>query len=178
MAPAPLNHKQKRFALEYRVDANGTQAAIRAGYSTRGADVTAVRLLADPRIRALIEAHQERVLEKVAAKGDKVLEELAHFAHSDLADAFRPDGTLMHVTEMPEHIRRAIRSVEFTELFDGHGQDKLLIGRTVKLTLWDKPKGLELLGRNAKLFQDKVQLEVGESLAELLAKARAPDGES
>ena len=33
----PLNEKQKRFVLEYLIDLNATQAAIRAGYSKKTA---------------------------------------------------------------------------------------------------------------------------------------------
>lgn len=46
---------QDRFIAEYCIDLNGTQAAIRAGYSPNGADVTAVRLLAQTRIRTEID---------------------------------------------------------------------------------------------------------------------------
>ena len=41
----PLNPRQAAFVREYLVDLNGTQAAIRAGYSPNGADVQAIRLL-------------------------------------------------------------------------------------------------------------------------------------
>lgn len=50
-----LTEKQRRFILEYIKDANGTQAAIRAGYSKNGADVAAIRLLGNARISAEID---------------------------------------------------------------------------------------------------------------------------
>lgn len=174
---APLTYKQKAFALEYRKDHNGTQAAIRAGYSHRGADVTAVRLLADARIKALIGEADTKALEKVQSAGDRVLTELATFAYSDVAEAFHDDGTLKHPKDMPEGLRRAIKSFEVEELFDGAGQDKFKVGRTVKVTLWPKDKGLELLGRNQRLFVDKVEVSADQSLAELLAAAMRGDGD-
>lgn len=58
----PIKSKRvPRFVEEYAKDRNGTQAAIRAGYSPLGADVTAVRLLADARIQVLIAEQMERV---------------------------------------------------------------------------------------------------------------------
>ena len=44
-----LTAKQARFVEEYLVDLNGTQAAIRAGYSPKTAAATASRLLRKPR---------------------------------------------------------------------------------------------------------------------------------
>ena len=38
MNKRPLTDKQQRFVAEYLVDLNATQAAIRAGYSTKTAD--------------------------------------------------------------------------------------------------------------------------------------------
>jgi phage terminase small subunit len=43
--PAEFTPKQLRFVEEYLKDLNGTQAAIRAGYSARTAAVQASRLL-------------------------------------------------------------------------------------------------------------------------------------
>lgn len=40
-----LSDRQERFVLEYLVDLNGAQAAIRAGYSEKGAKANACRLL-------------------------------------------------------------------------------------------------------------------------------------
>ena len=40
-----MTPKQERFAQEYMIDLNATQAAIRAGYSAHTADVQGPRLL-------------------------------------------------------------------------------------------------------------------------------------
>lgn len=181
MAEKKLTPKQARFVLEYLVDANATKAAERAGYSARTAYQQGYENLQRPEIKAAIEAAEARRLKKVEVKGERVLSELALFAHSDLIDAFVTDkespfyGCLKQLVDMPEGIRRAIESIEFEELFEGKGEDKRKIGRTVTVKLWSKPKGLELLGRNQKLFTDKVEHSVSESLAELLTRARTPE---
>jgi phage terminase small subunit len=52
---APLkNAKRERFVQEYRIDLNGKQAAIRAGYSPRSAAVTASQILTDPNVSARV----------------------------------------------------------------------------------------------------------------------------
>ena len=56
------NKKHEIFCQEYIVDFNGTQAAIRAGYSERTARVQASQLLANPNISARVrELQDERI---------------------------------------------------------------------------------------------------------------------
>src|SRR5579859_2384627 len=45
-----LTPKQERFAREFLVDLNATQAAIRGGYSARTADKAGPRLLIHPKV--------------------------------------------------------------------------------------------------------------------------------
>lgn len=76
----PLTPKQQRFVEEYLVDLNGTQAAIRAGYSSRGADVAAIRLLADARIAALVAKVRAETSARTAITVDYVLNGLREIA--------------------------------------------------------------------------------------------------
>lgn len=175
MAEKKLTPKQRRFVLEYLLDGNATQAAVRAGYSPRTAHQQGYENLQHPDVKAAVDAAESRRLAKVEVKGEKVLDELAHAAFSDPIGLFRTDCTLKALEEMEPEMRRAIKSIEFEELFDGKGEDKFKAGRVVKITLWDKTKSLELLGRNRKLFTDKVEHSVNESLAELLTRARTPE---
>lgn len=56
-----LTPKQRLFVLEYRKDRNGTQSAIRAGYSEKGASVQASVLLANPKIVKYLEEQEVRM---------------------------------------------------------------------------------------------------------------------
>tara|TARA_R110002033_G_scaffold160170_2_gene196408 strand:+ start:398 stop:808 length:411 start_codon:yes stop_codon:yes gene_type:complete len=57
----PLTSKQEMFCLEYLIDLNATQAAIRAGYSVKTAKDIACENLAKPNIQSRIaEAMAER----------------------------------------------------------------------------------------------------------------------
>ena len=109
------NH-QAFFVDEYMKDQNGTAAAIRAGYATAGAGVTACRLLKIPKIRAEIDS---RLAELSASKGiaaDAVMQEYANIALLDPLDVFNPDGTLKPLDQMSAGARRAIASIEFREV--------------------------------------------------------------
>ena len=72
-ANAVLTPKQARFIDEYLVDANGTQAAIRAGYGAAGARVAAHRLLTNVAISSAIEARQRVDATRLSVDRNRVL---------------------------------------------------------------------------------------------------------
>lgn len=57
---AAITPKQQRFCEEYVIDLNGTQAAIRAGYSAKTANEQSSQLLAKLHIQDCIKGLQQR----------------------------------------------------------------------------------------------------------------------
>ena len=156
----PLSARQLAFAREYLVDLNGTKAVIRAGYSERGADVQAVRLLADARIKALIDQGMADRAERNQITADRVLQEVARLAFLDIRKAFKSDGTLLPLDQLDDDTAAAIAGLEVFEEYQGRGEDREFIGFTKKIKLADKKGSLELLMRHLGLLKDKVQLGV------------------
>ncbi|MFN3498705.1 MAG: terminase small subunit [Pannonibacter indicus] len=72
----PLTPKQQRFVQEYLQDHNGTQAAIRTGYSEKTAKQQGSRLLTDPRVIAAVRAGQQKVAKKAEVTVDSLMAEL------------------------------------------------------------------------------------------------------
>lgn len=68
--------KQKRFCEEYLIDLNGTQAAIRAGYSKRTANEQAARLLTKVSLQEYIRILKKERSERLKITADDVLENL------------------------------------------------------------------------------------------------------
>lgn len=71
-----MTNKQKRFCNEYLVDLNATQAAIRAGYSPRTANVIAAENLTKPYIQKYIEKQLELMQSEKIATVQEVMEYL------------------------------------------------------------------------------------------------------
>lgn len=71
-----LTDKQKRFCEEYVVDLNGTQAAIRAGYSEKGARVNAAKLLTKTNIQERISRLKEQRSEETGVTAEWVVQEI------------------------------------------------------------------------------------------------------
>lgn len=71
-----LNDKQKRFCEEYLKDMNGTQAAIRAGYSEKTAKSIANENLTKPDIQTYIQELQEGIKKRNDISVDEIIQDL------------------------------------------------------------------------------------------------------
>ena len=171
-----LTVKQARFVEEYLVDLNGTQAAIRAGYSAKTANEQAVRLLANVSVAAEIEAAKAKRSERTKIDADWVLTRLAEEAVADIADLYDEDNNLKPVKDWPLIWRQGlVAGVEIEDLFEGRGEEREHVGYTKKVKLSDRIKRIELICKHVSVqaFREKVEVELKGSLAERLARAKA-----
>ncbi len=149
---------QQKFAEEYLIDLNATEAAKRAGYSSKTAESQGCRLLTNVKVQSEIERLRKNQSERTNITADTVLQELLRIARTDIEGAFTEDMTLKPLHKIPEDIRRAIAGVEIFEEFQGKGKDREFIGYTKKVKFWEKTKALELLGKHLKLFTDNINV--------------------
>jgi phage terminase small subunit len=77
---AKLPGKRQKFVAEYLKDFNGTQAAIRAGYSEKGADVQGSRLLGNVRIQQEIQEFKDKASEKALVEVEYIITSLVEVA--------------------------------------------------------------------------------------------------
>lgn len=71
-----MNAKQRKFADEYLIDCNATQAAIRAGYNEKTAYSQGQRMLKNVEVKAYIDEQLERLHTEKTADAQEVLEYL------------------------------------------------------------------------------------------------------
>ena len=71
-----LTDKQERFCQEYLIDSNATQAAIRAGFSPKTADVQGSRLLVNVKVASRLKELQEKQQNRLQITADKVLKDI------------------------------------------------------------------------------------------------------
>ena len=69
-----MNDRQENFVDEYLVDANGKQAAVRAGYAPRSAEVTASRLLRNAKVSKILKQRRKEQAERLELSSDEVIE--------------------------------------------------------------------------------------------------------
>lgn len=152
-----MTPKQQRFVEEYLLDLNATQAAIRAGYSAKNADVTGPRLLGNVGIAAAVAKAVAERTKTTALTADQVLAELSGIGSSDIGDIvdFSTGVPRFKAThEIPERARRAISAVKVTRRTEGKGDDAVEV-EMVEFKLWSKDSALNMLGKYHGLLVDR-----------------------
>lgn len=170
-----LNDKQQRFVDEYGVDANATQAAIRAGYSEASAEVQGCRLLRNAKVGAEIAKRAAKRAEKLEITAERVLAELALIGFSNMEDyiSLTSDGEpFVDLSALDRNKAAAISEVTVEDFKDGRGEGARDV-RRIKFKLADKRAALVDLGRHLKLFTDRVEHDVTDDLAAALAAGNA-----
>lgn len=148
-----MNDKQRRFAQEYLIDLNATQAAIRAGYSAKTASSQGERLLRNVEVqRAVAEAKAARS-EKTGIDAAWVLKRLADESFADLADLYDELGRVKPVKDWPLVWRQGlVAGVEVETIGEGAGM-------VTKIKISDRIKRVELIGKHVDVqaFKEKIE---------------------
>jgi len=124
-----MTAKQQRFADEYLIDCNATQAAIRAGYARNSANKQGARLLANACVREYIDARLAEIHSEKIADGAEVLEYLTAVMRG-------------------EH-------TEETLCLDGDGTQRKI---SIDVSAKDRIKAAELIGKRYGLFKENVDV--------------------
>ncbi len=159
---ADLAPRQERFVLEYLIDLNATQAAIRAGYSPRSAEVEGSRLLRNAKVAEAVACAKAERSARLGLTADRVLQELAALGFARMPDyaEWGSDGQmkLRPSTELSEDEAAAIVQVVETEKFiKSTGKGEMLMSRERSVKIHDKVAPLKLLGQHIGMFTDKVE---------------------
>ena len=147
---AELTPKQKAFVQEYLVDLNATQAAIRAGYSTKTAYSIGQENLNKLEIQAAIQKAQQERIKRTQITQDMVVRELAKLGFSNIGKYAKWEGdkvTLINSEELSEDDLACVSEIS---------QNATQNGNSVRFKLHDKRAALELLGRHLGMFRDNV----------------------
>lgn len=167
-----LTKKQRLFVDEYLIDLNATQAAIRAGYSTRRATEIGYQLLQRPEVAQAIQAAMAERSKRTEVEADYVIRRLREIDEMDVLDIHEDDGSFKPIREWPKVWRQFLSGIEIAELFEGRGDDRRIAGVLRKVKWPDKLRNLELLSRHvgtesAALDLELKRLDVAKKRAEL-----------
>lgn len=160
MARGKLTPRLARFVAEYLVDLCGKAAAIRAGYSPGTAEAHGSRILRLPAVARAVMAGMEKRTARTGISQDRVLEELALLAFSDVTHYEVDDeGNVTVTPDAPPGAMRALQSIKRRFTTTGTGKNATTT-TDVELKLWDKPAPLKLAGRHVDThgFADRVEV--------------------
>lgn len=166
------------FARNWVIDNNGTRSAIAAGYSPLTAASQSTALLKNRKVQKLIEQLNAKRASKLEITAEKLDEETAKLAFSNMGDyaGVDEDGqpTGIDLSKLTRDQWAAVQEIrEDTTGGAGDGERKAILRTTLKLA--DKSKNLELLYRRLGLLNDKVAVSGLEGLADQIAQFRKPN---
>ena len=111
-----LTDRQAKFCEEYPKDHNATQAAIRAGYSPRGAAQTAAKLMKMTKVKAYIRKLEREAREGYRLERSDILEKVADNLHRDYRDLVDAEGYFkVNIRDIPERAHPWIDGFEVTQ---------------------------------------------------------------
>jgi phage terminase small subunit len=141
--------KKEKFVEEYLVDANATQAAVRAGYSKRTAYSQGQRLLKDVEVENRIAKARQARAERVGMTTDEVLKEIGIVAFSDVQRyVIDNQGNVQLAAGVPEGAMRAVASIKKKII----PLDKGGYAYETEVRLWNKPAALKMAGEHLGMF--------------------------
>jgi phage terminase small subunit len=111
-ASARLTPKQERFVGENVKDLDATNAARRAGYSPKSANVVGPRLFTIPAVSAAIAASKAVRAKRLELKADQVFQELSRVAFSEARDPFDETGRLKAVQTLDDDTARNVPGLD------------------------------------------------------------------
>lgn len=126
-----LTAKQERFIQEYLIDLNATQAAIRAGYSKKSARQVGTENLSKPSIKQAIDERLRRI----------------------------DDEKTADTKEIREFWTRVMRGEE-KETVLRYDSDGVQVETEIDVTMKDRIKASEMLGKSFAMFTDKIDSNV------------------
>lgn len=129
-----MTEKQRRFADEYLIDLNATQAAIRAGYSKKTAYSQGERLLKNVEVEKYIQERMKQLASEKVATAEEVIQYLTSVLRGEAKG----------------------EEIVVEGCGDGYSEAKTMMKAPSEK---DKLKAAELLGKRYGLFKDKVELE-------------------
>src|SRR5271163_476374 len=146
-----LNRKQARFIEEFIVDLNGKQAAIRAGYSPKTAEVQASRLLSYTKVLVALEDAIQARSKRTEVTADRVITEYARIAFSNIRDYWPKKGETIDLQRLDQDRTAAVEEIIKDEFVDQAGT----VHRRTRVKLHDKKAALDSLARHLGMFVDR-----------------------
>ena len=137
-----LTPKQQKFFKEYLVDMNGTQAAIRAGYSKKTAKSIASALLKRSEVQEAISARRKEMEAETGITAERVLQGYARIAFFDVRKLVDDRGRMLPLHRL---------DADAAMVLAGFDQK----AKTVRLV--DRKGALDGLARHLGLFNDKIE---------------------
>jgi phage terminase small subunit len=134
----------------------------------------ASRLRSNAIVAERIKELQEVAAEQAVFTKRDILLRLKQLVDFDARKLFKEDGMPKPISELDDDTAMAVQGLDVMEEFEDVDGMKVFVGYTKKYKLADRGQNIERAMRHLGLFQDKVKLEAGQSLTDLIMASKIP----
>jgi phage terminase small subunit len=161
MKQCNLTSRQQAFCREYILDRNASRAYIRAGYSSKGANALASRLMANDSIQRRITELEAPIIKKAGIEAEDVISQQCYMTQVNYLDAVDEEGrcTLKHLKTLPVELQRCVRGWKFNTAGD------------LEIKWADQDKVWEMLTRHFGLAREQLVIKGELSVTEVVKRA-------
>ena len=142
-----ITNKQKQFCIEYLIDFNATQAAIRTGYSPRSARQIGSDLLTKHDNQQEIQRIAKNAVNKTEVSVERIIKEYADIAFCDASKLHDDNGNLLELDQIDKGTASAIK-----EYVVRSSKSKNKSQEVTKIVFHDKISALEVLAKYVNLI--------------------------
>jgi phage terminase small subunit len=150
-----LTDKQEMFCQEYIKDLNATQAAIRAGYSKKTAEVIGSENLIKPKVKERIQELKDKRVQRTKIDADYMTKTLQSWLEVDVTQLL--SLTVEQIKSLPLEVRKMVQAAKPTSIKTEDGQ----VLYDIKFV--SKEKAAEMLSKHIGYFEkdneQKITLE-------------------
>lgn len=147
-----LTEQQKKFCREYMKDFNGTQAAIRAGYSKKSAQEHGRRLLTNMGVQKLLKELQAKNAEKDETLADEIVAELKKIMRCDIKNFLDSGNSVKDISQLPSELSTCVESIKKTETEFGD-EERGGTKTSIQFKLHSKMDAIEKLAKYVGLYE-------------------------
>jgi phage terminase small subunit len=156
-----LTAKEQAFLQEFPKDQNATQAAIRAGYSKKTAQVQGAQLLKRLHEQLREQLRFQKNLPTIATSRElafnRYLQEIERLSYYDARKLYDSFGNPKEIPELGDDEAAVIAGFEVSEQFEGKGESRKAVGYVRRFKLSDKIAALSLLGKVRGFYYGDVE---------------------
>ena len=159
-----LTAKQKAFCREYTKCWNGTEAAIKAGYSQKIARITASQILTKANIQEEIGRLQAPALKKAEVTRESLVAELSKIAFSSISHLHNTWVERKEFDQLTQDQKDCIQEIDTKVVKKETGDGEILYVEYVRIKLYDKMRAMEILNKMLG-FNEPDKLDINENVA-------------
>lgn len=158
-----ITYKEARFITEFIKDYDEVKSALKAKIITKSMvkleqERVINELLSNPNVSIALQAAVQDQIHRTLVTSDRTITQIAKMAFSDPLEIFKDDGTgrIKAIKDIPPSLRCCISEMTNTNIYDGRGDDRVVIGHLTKIKLHDSLKALTVLLKDIRDKTNKV----------------------